>query len=300
MRIFITGGTGFIGTHVVKELQTEENLLLLLCRQPKTNFSSLEMPNVRSVQGDLSDIASWEGQVKRFNPQVAIHMAWESIPNYDIKTSKKNLIYGLNLISMLAESGCRSVICTGSCWEYGKQSGKLQEDMILKPLNAFSAVKSALHWVGREIAKEYDMSFIWTRLFFVYGPGQKETSLIPHVITHLRRGTIPDIKSPFAKNDFIYVGDVARAISAIVKESEKGGLYNIGSGSSTSIQEIVEIIYEKLNLRNTCSIVNDPMNNAVVDFWADISRMREEFGWEPKKSIDEGIQEVIDSYIEKG
>ena len=115
MRIFITGGTGFIGAQVVKELQTEENNLLLLSRRSKTSLPSLKIPNVGNVQGDLSDIASWENEVKMFSPEVAIHMAWDSIPNYDVKASKKNLVYGLNLIGMLAESGCQSVIGMQVC-----------------------------------------------------------------------------------------------------------------------------------------------------------------------------------------
>lgn len=295
MRVFVTGGTGFIGSHVVKELRSEENALLLLSRQPKNAFSLSEIPSIDIVQGDLSDIESWENRVKRFNPQVAIHMAWESLPNYDAKTSITNLNYGLNLITLLAELGCESVICTGSCWEYGQQTGKLHEDVILKSSNAFTAAKSALHWVGRELAKEYDMHFIWTRLFYVYGPGQKETSLIPHIISCVQKGKKPEVKTPLAKNDFIYVEDVARAISAIVKKPQKDGVYNIGSGSSTSVQQVVEIVYNEFNLQY--NVPNASQNDA-VGFWADISKIKSDTGWEPQIGIKEGIQKTIDYYLE--
>ncbi|MBT9150816.1 MAG: GDP-6-deoxy-D-mannose reductase [candidate division WS2 bacterium] len=291
MRVFVTGGTGFIGTHVVGELQTEENALLLLSRQAKSNLSSFEIRNVDILQGDLSDIDKWKDEVEQFKPQVAVHMAWESLPNYDAKTSKKNLIYGLNLITLLAELGCKSIICTGSCWEYGQQSGKLHEDMILNPSNAFTAAKNALHWLGTEIAKEYDMHFIWTRLFYVYGPGQRETSLIPSIINCVRSGKKPEIKTPSARNDFIYVEDVARAISAIIKKRSRSGVYNIGSGYSMSVQQIIKIVYNEFNLKY--SGADAPQNDSVVDFWADISKIETEIGWKRKYTLENGLLATI-------
>lgn len=298
MRVFVTGGTGFIGTQVVKELQSEGNTLLILCQQPQEAASLMKMSNVDTVQGDLADINSFKNEVKSFNPQVAVHMAWESLPNYDAKTSVRNLNYGLNLITLLAESGCQSAICTGSCWEYGQQSGKLSEDMMPKPSNAFTTAKNALHWVGREIAKENNMHFIWVRLFYVYGPGQRETSLLPYIISCVRQGRKPEVKTPSVKNDFIYVEDVARAISAIVKRPQKDGVYNIGSGSSTSVQQIVEIVCDKLSFPYESSGLNSLTNSSVVDFWADISKIKSDTGWEPQTGINEGIGKTIDYYLE--
>ena len=291
MRIFVTGGTGFIGSHVVRELLGEGNALLLLSRQPESALS--KMPNVDVVQGDLSDAANWENKVNRFKPQVAIHMAWESLPDYDARTSIGNLNYGLNLITLLSELGCESVICTGSCWEYGQQAGKLREDIALKPFNAFTAAKNALHWVGREIAREHDMRFIWTRIFYVYGPGQRGTSLISYIIDCVRKGENPEIKTPWAKNDFVYVEDVARAISAIVRKSQKDGVYNIGSGSSTSVQKVVEIVCNKFNSPEKCGKLTKATDSPVVDFWADISRIRSDIGWRPQIGINEGIGKTI-------
>lgn len=294
MRVFVTGGTGFIGSHVVKELLKKENTLLLLSRQPRDALS--KMPEIDIVQGDLSDIASWVNRVKEFKPQVAIHMAWESLPNYDARTSIRNLNYGLNLITKLAESGCESVICIGSCWEYGQQTGKLYEDIALKPSNAFTAAKNALHWLGREIAREHDLRFIWTRLFYVYGPGQRETSLIPYIINCVRQGRKPAIKTPWARNDFIYVEDAARAISAIAKKPEKDGVYNIGSGSSTSVQQILDIVCEILCFPYEEEKLTSASNEPVVDFWADISKIKHYIGWEPQVGIKEGIQRTIDYF----
>jgi len=287
MRIFITGGTGFIGTQVVEKLKNDGNALLLLSR----HFNA---PNI--ISGDLSDIKSWKAQIERFQPEVAIHMAWESIPNYNSKTSIKNLNYGLNFITTLAELGCERVICTGSCWEYGQQHGKLHEDLPLKPFNAFSAAKNALYLMGKEIAKENNMLFIWTRLFYVYGPRQKETSLIPYIINCVEKGKKPEIRDPSARNDFIYVEDVAQAISLLLKKCRQSSVYNVGSGYPTSVRDIIKIIYDIYGLQEQYEKVISQPKDTSCDFYADISKIQREVGWEPKTSIKEGIQKTIDYY----
>jgi nucleoside-diphosphate-sugar epimerase len=298
MRIFITGGTGFIGKYVMQELTNADNTLLLLLLESENAPRLPNKAKVNILRGDLSRLEILKSKIKQFSPEATVHLAWESLPNYDAETSIKNLNYGLNLISLVAECGCKTFIGTGSCWEYGQPSGKVNEDAGVKPYNAFSAAKNSLHWLGREIAREKDMHFIWTRLFYVYGPGQRETSLIPHIISSLRNGVMPEIKTPQTKNDFIYVEDVARAISSIVNKSPKYGVYNIGSAIATSVRQIVEIVCDKFNFTGKCDMLSNVASSPVVDFWADISRIKTEIGWEPRISISEGIEKVIKFYTQ--
>lgn len=297
MRIFVTGGTGFIGTHVVRKLMEEEHdLLLLIQESEKPSFTDYHK-KITAFVGDLSNIDAWKDVVKKFQPDVTIHMAWGDIPNYDYKTSMRNLIYGLNLIVMLAEIGCKRVLCTGSCWEYGQKSGKLDEDSVVKPSSAFTAAKHALHLMGREIARENHMEFIWTRLFYVYGPGQKSHSLIPHIITSIRLGNHPNIKTPHSRNDFVYVEDVAEAISLLIVKKVKGEVYNIGSGYSTEILHIINAVYRLYGFNERhLSESGKPADSPPVDFWADISRIKADVGWKPKFSIEKGIETTIEYF----
>jgi UDP-glucose 4-epimerase len=293
MRILVTGGTGFIGTQVVKALQREGNTLRLLSRNPAASVRRPEMAALDFIQGDLSHLDGWRHEVERFQPQAAIHLAWESIPNYDARTSARNLNQGLNLISLLAEVGCEAVVCTGSCWEYGERFGQLGEELTPKSSNPFTAAKNALHFMGREIARENHLKFAWTRLFFVYGPGQRGNSLIPHVIDRVQRGEPTGIKAPSAKNDFVYVEDAARAICAILEQPPEYGVYNIGSGRATSVRQVVETIFDKLDLPDRDSLADNPTEDSPVNFWADISKIERDFGWQPETGIDQGIQQVI-------
>ena len=295
MRVFVTGGTGFIGTHVVKKLESEGDTLLLLSRGSKAAYSLLDIPKtVNIISGDLSDINSWKDELKKFQPDATIHMAWEGLPDYGYKTSIRNLKYGLDLVTMLAESGCERFISTGSCWEYGQQHGKLHEEIPAKPFNSFTAAKNALHWMGREIAKENNMLFIWTRLFYVHGPGQREASLIPYIINCVRKGKKLEIKTPHARNDFVFVEDVAEAISMLVKNCKQSAVYNIGSGYSTSVQDIIKIACDNYDFQyQSEKVTPHQISESFVDFWADISRIQTDVGWVPKIDIKEGIQRTI-------
>jgi nucleoside-diphosphate-sugar epimerase len=294
MRVFVTGGTGFIGSYLVNELRGRGHEVLLLSRQYQS--APEKISGVTVLPGSLADIAGWAERVKKFQPRAAVHLAWEGLPDYSVKPSIRNLDYGLKLVTLLAEAGCESIIGTGSCWEYGRQTGELNEDMVPQPDNAFTAAKNALRQLGGEIAREHVRHFIWTRLFYVYGPGQRETSLIPHIIGSIKQGKRPDLKAPAAKNDFIYVEDVARAITAIVERQVGSGVYNIGSGISTSVGQIVDITCRKLDFTVEGSGQGKMPDGNMVDFWADISRIERATGWEPETGIEEGIEKTIEYY----
>lgn len=279
MKIFITGGTGFIGKHIVEKLKEDkDNELFLLSK-------------------NLADIINWKKEVEDFGPNATIHLAWEGLPDHSAKTSIKNLKYSLDLMNMLAEIGCKIFLSTGSCLEYGPQSGKLAEDISLKDLNAFTAAKNCLCQLGQEIAKENNTRFIWARLFYVYGPGQKEGSLIPYLINCAKNGKIPEIKNPLAKNDFIYVGDIAEALVLFLKKCKKSGVYNIGSGKLTGVSKIIEIVSNHFGIKKQYKNIKPKSTDTLHNnFYADIAKIKKEIGWEPKVGIQEGIKKTIDYY----
>ncbi|MCK4364480.1 MAG: NAD(P)-dependent oxidoreductase [Thermoplasmatales archaeon] len=294
MRVFITGGTGFIGTHLIKNLQDSNHDILLLTLEGEELPEAFPV-NIKTIEGNLSNIDKWQNKIEKFQPDATIHMAWEGLPNYDYKTSARNLEYGIKFITMLSEVGCKRVICTGSCWEYGKKHGKISEDEMPVSTNSFTAAKNALNIMGHEIAKENNMNFIWTRLFYVYGSGQRSYSLIPHIINCIKNGKKPEIKTPDAKNDFVYAEDVVNALSMILEKCNKSTVYNIGSGHSTSVKDVVEIVCQNYDF--DCKISSDhQVNKSSVDFYADISKIKKETGWEPKTSIQEGIKNTVKYY----
>lgn len=294
MRVFITGGTGFNGKFVVQKLDNGTNKLLLLTRNI-SNF--IQSKNIFPLKGDLAQINDWKETINNFKPEAAIHLAWEGIPDYSVKNSIKNLNYGLELIEILANTGCQTILVTGSIWEYGNQRGKLNEDFCTKPFNALTAAKNSLHYLGREIAKDLNVNFIWTRLANSYGPGRQESSLIPYLIKSVKEHKKIEIRNPDAKNDFIYVGDVAEAISQLILKYHKNGVFNIGSGKLISTKDIVKKIFRFFNIKTEYTITDQKQIDSFSNAYADISKIKKELGWQPRIDIDEGLDRTIKSLL---
>jgi nucleoside-diphosphate-sugar epimerase len=297
MNILVTGGTGFIGQHVVKNI-IKHNFDVIVLTRNKYAEQVFKNKKVKLIDVDLSDAVSLKKRLFKFQPDMCIHMAWEGIPDYSCDMSVKNLFNSLNLFTILSETKCKKIICSGSCWEYNQKKGQLDEKITINPKNPFIAAKHSVHLMGKELAREKDMDFIWARFFYVYGPGQKSYSLIPHIINSVSSGKKPEIKTPLSKNDFVYVEDVAEALSMLLKRGKGITSYNIGSGHSTSVKDVVEIVCENYDFDYKIS-PDRQVNKSSTDFWADISKIKKEIGWIPETSIDKGIERTIEYYYNK-
>lgn len=299
MKIFVTGGTGFIGSHTVKLLAEKGHELMLLVHSNKQHLYVPALNEcVEFVRGDLDNIESWKECLIRFKPEAMIHMAWEGLPDYGIDACRRNLNYGVNVFIIAAEIGCKIIVSLGSCWEYAQQIGGLNEDSKIESTRIFPAVKNSLCFVGQAIAKEYGIKFYWPRLFFVYGPGQRNISLIPLIINSIQIGTTPEIKNPTNKNDFVFIKDVTEAIVKILEEKPNKTIYNIGSGYSTSISEVISLVYKTMGYKLDRPIENERIANYNGDnFWADITAIQSDVGWFPKYNLIEGIKLTIKYYV---
>jgi len=288
MRIFLTGGYGFIGKHLLPLLDKHQILMI-----GRSDISYLQ-DNISYIQGDLSDLSALEEKIKTFSPEICIHLAWEGIPDYSLSTCLRNFNASLQLFEFLGRVGCKTVFSAGTCWEYGNLQGQMHESDIPENMNLFASIKSGLQIAGQSIFSSRAINFIWGRFFFIYGPGQRETSLVPSCFRAISNGKIPDIKNPNAINDFIYVQDAAWAIVNLVETPDVSGVFNIGSGIPTKVGDVCEIILEKMD----ATVENPTKGNTLNDygFWADLSCIREQANWAPQIPLEEGIQMTLNSF----
>ena len=288
MKIFLTGGTGFIGKYVVEDLKRKGHQLLILSRDVRKKSSA------GFIVGDLANIGKWKTRIKHFNPNVAIHLAWEGIPDFSAIRSSKNLIQGISLYNLLAEIGCKKIITAGTCFEYGDVTGKVSENITINPGTPFVAAKHALHIMGEAITRENGADFIWMRFFYVYGSGQRSGSLIPHIMSCADGKLLPGLKNPSARNDFVYVEDVARAVTAAVLYGKGNKTYNVGSGKLTSVAEITRLIYSGLHAEDIYrNFINSSKIVPTGGFYAKITDIHRDLGWSPKVTMREGIRKIM-------
>ncbi len=283
MRIFITGGSGFIGQHLISVLDKHE-LLCLSHSQRIVEHNS----RTQFILGDLNNPDTYAAALKRFNPDCCIHLAWSGLPDYSIENNTKNLLAGISLFETLEQIGCKKVFSVGTCWEYGNLNGAVKEsEQGIEP-GVFAAFKLALHTISKSMCVLTGTNLSWGRVFFVYGPGQRKNSLIPSCYHSLKNGAEPKINNPLAKNDFVYISDVVDAIRVLVESDGVSGVYNIGSGKSSAVWEVVNIVATEMGLPQ----IYKNMPVTTDGNWADMCRMNA-IDWKPKFSLELGISNTI-------
>lgn len=291
MRIFITGGTGFIGKHLIPPLLKDGHTLLVFSKHaPPRDMRKLKSKQLIFLRGDLAHIGRYRNRIRKFRPEVGIHLAWEGYPSDDSVLCERNLAGGLAVTRLLAEIGCKCMIGAGSCHEYGEPGVRVNEESPLRPYNTLYAAKTALCSLGLKIASENNMKLIWLRLFFIYGPGQRSRSLIPHLAASLRAGKRPKFKTPRGGNDFVYVGDIARAFQLVVTRYRKleNGAYNVGSERLTSVAEVAKRVYAFYGKPAPL-----PLPKKVFGFWSNNSKIRKAVGWKPSIGLNQGIKRML-------
>ncbi len=286
MKIFITGGSGFIGSHLLPLLVRGGHEVRCLERSDGMLGASLVM------QGDLYKPDSYREELARFGPDCAIHMAWGGLPDYSLGNCRRNLLAGIDLFEALGQAGCNRIFAAGTCWEYGKLTGAVKEHDQGVELGVFPAFKIALHAIGLSCCEADGRRLIWGRPFFVYGPGQRASSLIPLCYRSLSVGTAPEINNPMAVNDFVHVADVAEAIRALIESDDAVGIYNIGTGTPAAVWEVVNAVAASLALP---PVYRDMPPAAANGFWADSRRM-EALGWQPSMTLEAGIAQTIETW----
>lgn len=283
MRVLLTGGSGFIGSHVLPLLDKHD--VLSISRNP-ARLS--RVPGVRAIGADLKNELEWSDEVRRFQPEWCFHLAWEGLPDYSAERCRANLDASARLLRAVSQSSVRRVIVAGSCFEYGAVSGAIPEDNPPVEPSTFAATKRALLTVLERVARQSRFDYRWARIFFAYGPGQRKTSLIPHLRSACVDGRQVEIRHPGALHDFVYVEDVARALLLLAEADAPSGVFNIGTGRPVTVAHVANQVSGYYG-RNP-PFKSEPAGSG---FWADTSKTFAATGWCPRIGIDEGIQKTL-------
>jgi len=324
--ILITGGAGFIGSHLLR---------LLVNEYPETNFVNFDyltyagdlkriddisnQPNYNFVHGDITDLSLLKILFEKYNFDSVIHLAAESHVDQSITNpfsfAQTNVLGTLNLLEIAKEFWNKNFndklfyhISTDEVYGSLREEGSFKEIDPYKPRSPYSASKASSDHFVNSYFHTYGLPIIISNSSNNYGPDQDYEKLIPLVIKNIfEKKSIPIYGKGENIRDWIYVGDHVRAIELIFKNGRIGENYNIGGQNEIRnidlVNQIIKICDKLLDRSDNSSskfikFVQDRKGHD-YRYSVDFSKLKNEFGWNPKKNFNEGLQETVKSYIDK-
>jgi dTDP-6-deoxy-L-talose 4-dehydrogenase (NAD+) len=209
-------------------------------------------------------------------PEILIHLAWDGLPNYkSLHHFETELPKQYHFLKTMVESGLSSLLVTGTCFEYGMQSGRLSEEMLAKPNNPYGYAKNALRQQLEFLKMVNPFNLTWARLFYMYGKGQSSTSLFTKLKEAMVRGDkIFNMSGGEQLRDYLPVGEIARQIVGLAMLQRDIGIINICSGEPISVRKLVERWLHENNWKIELNLGHYPYPDyEPMEFWGDSSRI---------------------------
>lgn len=294
MKILLSGATGFIGSHVARQLLGEGHEVHALVR-PKSDLS-----RIADIESSLhlisADLLQYPFTVIHEPFPICIHLAWYVEPGKYL-AAPQNLDFlsaSLRLARQMAEAGCKRFVAAGTCFEYDTDAGTLSESSTVLPRNLYSACKLALFLTLEQFCRTAGMEFAWTRFFYQYGPFEDSRRLVPSVINALLHGKPAQLTPGEQIRDFLHITDVAAAV-CIVARSRLTGAVNIGSGQPVTVGELARKIGNLMGKPELVKLGTLPYPpGEPMRIVADNTRLRKETDWQPRFDLDAGLRQTID------
>lgn len=322
-KILITGGAGFIGYHLATCLSLRGNEIVLA-----DNFSRgkkdaelmtlLAKPNVKMIEADLTDYASWSKIGTDYD--YIYHLIsingfkfFKEIPHEVLRVGLTTTLNVLNWLHKVNGNPKAKILYTSSNEVYMGATEPFGSLPIPTPEKIPAVIPDTYDprwsYAGQKImgelllihyAKAYDLRMVIVRPHNIYGPRAGVDSMIPKMINRIQKRTEPfPLISPQENRSSCYISDVIEAM-VLATESAKtdGGTYNIGSDTETTVQEILETMFKIMDWKPQKFDIKENPSDSSLHCLPDISKLKNDAGWSPKISLEEGLQKTIEWYAQ--
>ncbi len=302
----VTGGAGFIGSNIVHALVSRQHEVRVLDDFSTGRRQNLERPHpsVEVVEGDICDASTVADAMDGADyclHQAAIPSVPRSIEDPSA-SNRANVDGTINVFVAARDAGLRRVVFASSSAVYGNAERlPVAETLPVNPISPYGVNKAADEMYARVFSDLFDMDIVALRYFNVFGPRQNPKSqyaaVIPIFITRMLAGKPPPVDGDGRQSrDFSYVDNIVDAnIKAAAAPGRIAGVYNIACGDSCAVIELVDMLNEILGT-SIGPRFREARPGDIRKSWADISRARDAFGYEPSVDIKEGLRRTVEWY----
>tara|TARA_A100001011_G_C14131219_1_gene765517 strand:- start:54 stop:929 length:876 start_codon:yes stop_codon:yes gene_type:complete len=278
-RILFLGSTGFLGSEILTNISDNYEILEINYKQ---NYSSNKI-STKKLKTKIKFI-------QKFKPEIVIDFAWYGIPDYSLKNALKNVNDKLYIYDLFLKiKSIKKIIVAGSCMEYMNRNKVCVEKDKVSYDNYLNWSKlSVMNYISNRCST-LKKKFIWLRIFYAYGEGQRRTSIIPHIINSIISKKKPNIKNMNNYNDYIHKKDISFLVRKIITKDIESGVYNIGTGKSVSVNKICSCIYKIFKIKKP----RFNYKGRKIKFLANIDKISKATGWKPKIFLNEKVLKSI-------
>lgn len=299
MKILITGGAGFIGSHVAEEFINSEYEVVVL-----DNLSTGKIENIPNhvkflefdiIHNDLSNL------LKSEKPQAVVHLAAQpdvsTSIKYPVKDAKNNILGSINLFESCVQAEIEKIIYISTAAVYGEPKDlPVSEAHPIAPGSPYGKSKYIPEMYLKYYRDFFSLDYTILRIANAYGPRQvssAEGGVASIFMDKLFHGEKPVIYGDGKQTrDFIYVKDIARAVKLSLENNSKEFIYNVSTSLQISINELLNTLKKLLN--NKIEPILEPAKKGDIKFnYLDNSKIKKNISWEPLYSLQEGLEEMV-------
>ena len=308
--LFVTGAEGFTGKHLVEYLRRRGYEVIGGVRN-RARKLAFERQYGKAIVCDVSDAINVARAVASVKPDAVIHLAGTSQPhaaNAEPLTAYQSIVTGwANMVDAVRRVVPRAhVLLASACEVYGNAGGEerpLSEDTPLAPVSTFGSLKATAESIARTFFLNYHTHITIARPFHCTGAGQSEDFFFGSVAkrlaewdpaTHGSQLQLPDLDF---KRDLLHVSDVVEAYAYLLEEGRPNEVYNISSGRTWTVREIVELIVRAAGRTITVSGLPTDDDGQIPWLCGDNSKISAEFGWQPRHTVEQAVVELTQSYL---
>jgi len=298
----VTGGAGFIGRHLVAKLLDDKHEITIFdnfSSSSKNNITHLLESGVSLVTGDILDYDLLLKSIS--NHDFIIHLAAQTSVSESItnpKTTADIIVDGtVNVLKSCVKTNIKNLIFSSSAAVYGNSLDTIiSENSQLNPLSSYGASKLVAEYNLQAFSKFFGLNCISLRLFNVYGNGQStDAGVIKKFLKNISDEAPLEIFGDGTQTrDFVHISDVIEAFYCAIRniETKHGEVYNIGSGSATSINELASLLISSKG--KDLQLIHKPaLKGEIKDSKADISLAKNDIGYSPQMSLFDGLASLV-------
>ncbi|MBI2610922.1 NAD-dependent epimerase/dehydratase family protein [Candidatus Kaiserbacteria bacterium] len=292
MKVLVTGGTGFIGSNIVRALLDRGDDVVITGHDAEQKIPGF---TGKMLQPSFIGL-DWEalGKLDAVIHEAAIN---ETQSKDEREMMRVNVDASLALFEHAAKQGCKKFVYASSAAVYGDGPVPYKEGQALKPLTPYARSKMILEEKAAEFAKAHGATVVGLRYCNVYGPGEshkeKRASMVYQIAQQMKMGNPKLFTDGTQKRDYIYVKDVVRA-NLLALEAKESCVVNCGSGHATSFNELVSILNETLDLSRTPEYFSNPIAATYQNHTeCDMTLAKQKLGFVPEFDIKRGITDYF-------